>query len=220
MHLKSKQMALKVLVKEDDTTVADGVCVVMALKCVTSKSTRREVNHHVHTMFEVKTSEGRRQTTVFSAPLCSCCLSSSHLKWSHALWIMFFFTLVHQWSASTLLNRLARWSSSHVGRVLGMFAWWQHFQRARSNVKALGHFVRHIQSVGFLSNQFGLIGVNGNTWCATRMSWSVKPDSKASPHPGGRSVWCCKGPLHKGRIHWNCMFVCSSALHFHEAVFT
>lgn len=133
-------MALKVLVKEDDTTVADGGCVVMALKCVTSKSTRREVNHHVHTMLvnEVKTSEGRRQTTVFSAPLCSCRLSSSHLKRSHAPWIMFFFTLVHQWSASTQLNRLARWSGSHVGRVLGMFAWWQHFQRARSNVRALG----------------------------------------------------------------------------------
>lgn len=82
--------------------------------CHFKESTGREVDHHVHTMFEVKTSEGSRQTTVFSAPLHSCCLSSSHLKWSHALWIMFFFSVVHQWSANALFNGLARLPVSHM----------------------------------------------------------------------------------------------------------
>lgn len=114
-----------------------------------------------------------------------CTAAAFHLPtWNEAmLWIMFFFSLVNQWSANALLNRL-----SCPLHMLDMYLAFlpaymlATFPKGSFKSQDIGG------PFGFLSDQwrqFGFIGVNGNTWCATRMSWSVKPDSKVSQYMGG-----------------------------------
>lgn len=105
-------------------------------------------------------------------------------------------------SVIALLNGPARWPVSQMLHLAGL-----HAGNISNNCSKIRRVVWHTQRVGFLSDQwsqFGLIGVNGNTWWATRMCGVSNQSVK-----GRMSVWCCKGSFKECRIHWNYTFVCN-----------
>lgn len=140
-------------------------------------------------MFEVKTSEGRQQTTVFSAV-------AFHLPtWNEAMCL-----LVHRWSAYGLLARLARWHDPHMLDMYlscspGKEHTTKHSQRALSKIfpedwmticLALSIWVNHIP-LWPMEPVWSYWCEWQHLMCATRISWSAEPNAKASQKQGGEA---------------------------------
>lgn len=76
--------------KEDDIAVVDDVCGLGFKACHFKESTVRGVKYRIHSIWGER-SEGRQQTTVFSAPSHSCGLSSTHLELNCCVFVLFLY---------------------------------------------------------------------------------------------------------------------------------